>query len=798
MGSLEAAGEGAAHRRLVVRGLVQGVGFRPHLARLAAELDLAGACRNDATGVVVDVAGAPGAVAEFERRVVDDAPPLARVESLEAWEAAGEPPTGGFVIEASTAAAGERTLVAPDTAPCADCLGELADPCDRRHRHPFISCTHCGPRLSIIEDLPYDRPATTMADFALCAACAQEYADPADRRHHAQPIACHDCGPTLSLLRPDGSIAATGTEPALEGAVLALRRGEIVAVKGVGGYHLVCDAADPHAVRRLRRLKHRPHQPFAVMARDLASAERLVEVGAARSLLLGRERPIVLLPAQPLARVADDVAPGLGELGVMLPYAPLHHLLFADLPDGRPGAPPALVMTSGNVSGEPLCTDDVDALDRLGPIADLLLVHDRPIAVPVEDSVLAWSHDGPVPVRRSRGFAPLPVALPGDLTGGVVLASGAELKNTVTLLHDGRAHVSVHVGDLASWSGREHHRLAAERLVGFHRVTPTVVAADLHPGYASRAWGASYAATLGVPLVDVQHHHAHLASLAAEHGRLDEPLLGLVLDGTGHGCDATVWGGELLLLGDRGASAERLGHLGTVQLPGGDEGVRNPVRTAALALLAAGRPLDGTPVGEELTEPERVFLERAHASGVGGVATSSAGRLFDVVASVLGVRHRITYEAQAAIELEALAQRWARRTRAAGPGLPLPRTERDGLLVLDPGPLVAALDEARAGGADRGALAWSFHRALGRACADLAAVVAHRQGLGTVGLTGGVFVNRLLLDATTEALHAHGLEPLTHRVVPPNDGGLSLGQAVVAAATVRPSTAPDRSARLGP
>lgn len=781
MGSLMADGDGEAHRRLVVRGLVQGVGFRPHVARLAAELDLAGACRNDATGVVVDVAGAARAVAEFERRVVDEAPPLAWVQSLETAEVVGERPTGRFVIEASTPSLGERTLVAPDTAPCADCLGELADPCDRRHRHPFISCTHCGPRLSIIEDLPYDRPATTMADFPLCEACATEYADPADRRFHAQPIACHDCGPTLSLLRPDGSIAAIGTEPSLAGAIEALRAGGIVAVKGVGGYHLACDAADDDAVRRLRGLKQRPHQPFAVMARDLATAERLVEVGPARGLLLSRERPIVLLPAQPLARVSGDVAPGLGELGVMLPYAPLHHLLFADRPDGEHGAPATLVMTSGNVSGEPLCTDDVDALERLGPIADLLLVHDRPIAVPIEDSVLAWSATGPVPVRRSRGFAPLPVELAGP---GVVLAAGAELKNTVALAHDGRAYVSAHVGDLASWPGREHHRLTAERLVGFHRVTPTVVAADLHPGYASRSWASSYAAELGVPLVDVQHHHAHLASLAAEHDRLAEPLLGLVLDGTGFGCDATVWGGELLLLCDGGANAERIGRLGTVHLPGGDEGVRNPVRTAALALLAAGRPLDG-PVADELTDAERVFLERAHGSGVGGVETSSAGRLFDVVSSILGVRHRVTYEAQAAIELEALAHRWARRTTAGAPGLPLPRTERDGLLVLDPGPMVAALDEARAARVDPGALAWSFHRALGRACADLAAVVAHQRGLRAVGLSGGVFVNRLLLAATTEALHAHDLEPLVHRVVPPNDGGLALGQVAAAAATVR-------------
>jgi hydrogenase maturation protein HypF len=772
-----------AHRRLVVRGVVQGVGFRPHVARLAEELGVSGSCRNYATGLVLEVAGSVPCLDELERRLVAEAPPLALVESVHRLPGDGDPPTGAFVIERSTTSTGERTLVPPDTAPCADCLAEMSDPCDRRHRHPFITCTHCGPRLTIIEDLPYDRPATTMAGFGMCEACAREYADPADRRHHAQPVACHDCGPTLSLLAPDGSVVATGTEDALAGAIQALHSSLVLAVKGVGGYHLVCDAADPAAVRRLRERKQRPHQPFAVMARDLATAERLVTVGPARSTLLGRERPVVLLPVRPMARVASEVAPGLAELGVMLPYAPLHHLLFADLPDRSPGAPPVLVMTSGNLSGEPLCVDDVDALKRLGPIADLLLVHDRPIAVPCEDSVLAWSASGAVPVRRSRGFAPLPVPLPAA-DGPVVLAAGAELKNTVTLAHDGRAHVSAHVGDLASWSGREHHRLTAERLVGFHRVRPTVVAADRHPAYASRAWAVSYAAELGVPLVEVQHHHAHLASLAAEQERLDEPLLGLVLDGTGWGCDRTIWGGELLLLEDAGRTATRLGHLGTVLLPGGDEGVRNPVRVAALALLAAGRSLEGTPVGDELTVAERIFLERAHTSGIGGVVTSSAGRLFDAVASVLGVRHRVTYEAQAAVELEALATRWGRGSRQQSLGLPLPLAQRDGLLVVEPAPLVAALDEARADGVDRGALAWAFHRALGRAVADLAARAAAARGLTTVGLTGGVLVNRLLLAATTECLRDHGLEALTHRVVPPNDGGLALGQAAVAAATV--------------
>ncbi|MEZ5096859.1 MAG: carbamoyltransferase HypF [Nocardioides sp.] len=586
-------------RRLVVRGVVQGVGFRPHVALLAEDLGLTGGCHNDATSVEVEVEGPAEAVAAFERRVVADAPPLARVESVAGIDV---PPAGdlAFVIQHSTAGAGERTMVPPDTAPCAACLRELVDPADRRYRHPFITCTHCGPRLTITLDLPYDRAQTTMAGFPLCPACAAEYADPRDRRYHAQPVACHDCGPSLEAghprLRASDHPPVTGTEPVLAAAIGALLAGQIVAVKGLGGYHLACDAANGDAVAKLRARKHRPDQPFAVMARDLSTAERLVEVGAATELLTSPERPIVLLPARPDAPVAGEVAPGLDELGVLLPYTPLHHLLFADRPDGSPGAPPVLVMTSGNPSGEPLCWTEEAAFERLAGIADLFVSHDRGIAVPVEDSVLAWSAAGPVPVRRSRGYAPLPVELvsrprfapaqPAETvappqpagTGevSVVLAAGAELKNTIALARDGRAFVSAHVGDLETLASREAHQQVTDQLLRFHRSTPALLVADGHPGYASRQWAHRLATELGVPVLEVQHHHAHLASLAAEHGRLDEPLLGLVLDGTGYGCDATVWGGELLLLGDGGTGAERLGHLGVVRLPGATPGCATP------------------------------------------------------------------------------------------------------------------------------------------------------------------------------------------------------------------------------
>jgi hydrogenase maturation protein HypF len=790
------AEEAVVRRRLVVRGVVQGVGFRPHVAGLADRLGLAGTCRNVATGVVIEVEGRPARVADFGRLLLAEAPPLARIVSVETAEL---PPGGddGFVITRSTEGSGRRSMVPPDTALCADCHRELDDPGDRRHRHPFITCTNCGPRFTITLDLPYDRPATTMAAFPLCLECAREYADPRDRRFHAQPIACHDCGPTLRVLDRDGSRLAVGSEDSLRTTVAALRDGAIVAIKGIGGFHLACDAASPTMVAMLRRRKERPDQPFAVMVADLERARSLVEVGGAAELLASPERPIVLLPARPGAPVAPCVAPGLDELGVMLAYAPLHHLLFSDLPDGSPGAPPALVMTSGNLSGEPLCFTDDEAMARLGGIADLFLTHDREIAVPCEDSVVAWAEPtdgGAVPLRRSRGYAPLPGPLPGVADDDVVLAAGAEIKNTVALVRDGVAFVSAHVGDLGSLPSRAAYERATAQLIRFHRSPPGLVVADSHPGYASSAWGRRFAADLGVPLLEAQHHHAHLASLAAEHGRLDDPVLGLVFDGTGYGCDASVWGGELLLLGDGGTTAERVGHLGTVRLPGGDAGVRNPVRTAALAMLVAGVELAGTGVDAELSELERGFLRHLVEADTGWVATSSVGRLFDVASAVLGVRHRVSYEAQAAIELEAVAARWRRRHGAVDvEPLPFPIVTGDGPAVLDPDPLVRGLSAGLGDGRSPGELAWAFHVTLAEAACGLAALLARERDLHTIGLTGGVFANRILLGQVTRRLSGRGFEVLTHRVVPPNDGGLSLGQVAIGGRTLVAKTTTRRS-----
>lgn len=834
--------QAAVRQRIVVRGVVQGVGFRPHVARLAKARGLVGWCRNDASGLVVEVEGAAAQVDDFRERLVAEPPPLALILDVSVAPCApvGEP---AFTIAGSSAATGVRTLVAPDVATCADCLAELVDPLDRRYRHPFITCTNCGPRFSITLDVPYDRPATTMADFAMCARCEREYADPADRRYHAQPIACRDCGPVLSFVRPGGEQAARELgEDALAAAVRALAAGEIIAIKGVGGYHLACDATRADAVARLRARKQRPAQPFAVMVPDLRSARRIVQVPpGADALLRSPARPVVLLPvlsspsapagpAAPVgegAAVAEGVAPGLDELGVLLPYTPLHHLVLADLWTAT-GRPPVLVLTSGNLSGEPLCYRDDDALARLAGIADGFLGHDRPIAYPVDDSVVAWSGEAGVgvPIRRSRGYAPLPVdvgvgdgvaGVAGGARAGVVLAAGAELKNTVCLAmaaSDGgatpaRAFLSAHVGDLESLPSREAQVRVADSLVRFHRATPDLVAADQHPGYASRAWAQQAAAARGIRLLEVQHHHAHLAALAAEHNRMDRPLLGWVLDGTGYACGrdgaGEVWGCELLLLGDQGCSAERLGSLGPVRLPGGDAGVRNPVRTAAIALWDAGIDPGSTALAAELSPAEAAFLASAQRTGEGLVATSSAGRLFDVVSALLGLRPRVSYEAQAAIELEAAAARWRRTNpEAAVPELALPHTNA----LLDPGPLVRAIVAASPGspagssagsstGSSTGALAYAFHLALADACADAAASVAGAHGLDTVGLSGGVFVNRILLHATRQRLEARGLEVLTHQQVPANDGGLALGQAAIGLAHLAHSPSASATATAG-
>lgn len=774
--TVHVSNEPAVRREFVVTGVVQGVGFRPFLARLADDLELSGSCANDEVSVQVAVEGGPTAVAAFGERLTTEAPPLAQVLAVAHRDlpAIGE---SGFRIVPSGAAQGSRGLVPPDVAVCTDCLTEMNDPSDRRHRHPFITCTNCGPRLTIIRDLPYDRPRTTMADFPMCVTCAREYGAPQDRRFHAQPISCHECGPVLSVLDHGGEAVVSGGEASLSATTRALAAGAIVAVKGIGGFHLTCDASNATAVAELRRRKGRPDQPFAVMVRDMETAERLIDgEDAARALLTSAARPIVIAPRrhpQPPGLITDDVAPGLPHLGVMLPYAPVHHLLL-DLV-------PALVMTSGNLSGEPLCVDNDDAVSRLGHIADLFLMHDREIHVPCEDSVIALDDDGsPLPVRRSRGYAPLPITVPH--TDEVVLAAGAEIKNAPALARHGLAFVAAHVGDLGTLESRDAHARTISQLVRFHDQAPSLVVADQHPGYSSTAWARDHAAELGVPLLEVQHHHAHLAALAAEHGRLEDTIVGAVFDGTGFGCDGTIWGGEFLVLEDGGATAERVGHLATFPLPGGDGAVRNPVRTAAAALLAHDIDLQSAPhIDATLDDIERAMIPGMATTSV---ATSSIGRLFDVVASLLGVRHRVTYEGQAAIALEARATAWARTAgTVSAPPLPLPVvTGDDALHEIAVGPLLHALTSPIHRDADVGALAWAFHDSLARATAAITARTCADLDVRTVGLTGGVFQNRLLLRRTRAELVDAGLDVLTHRLVPPNDGGIALGQLAVGVA----------------
>jgi hydrogenase maturation protein HypF len=762
-------------RRLVrVRGVVQGVGFRPFVATLAGELRLTGTVRNDPDGVLADVQGDAAAVEAFCRRVRDDAPPLALVETVTWQDEAERPGRSGFAIVGSGAGPG-RTLAPPDVATCGDCLREFADPADRRHRHPFIACTNCGPRFTIIRSLPYDRPATTMDRFPMCPVCRTEFTDPADRRYHAQPIACHDCGPRLAF--HDSGRGATGEE-AMAAARTVLAGGGIVAVKGVGGYHLACDATEPAAVRRLRERKRRGDKPFAVLVRDVATARRFVAVAADEARLLASpQAPIVLLrrlpPGAATLDVADAVAPGNPDVGVMLPPTALHHLLLGTAAD--PPGPPVLVLTSGNLSGEPIVTDDDDAHRRLAGVADAWLSHDRPIHVPCDDSVTRVVDGEEAPLRRSRGFVPLPVTLPVRVSP--TLATGGDLKNTLAVADGTRAWLSAHVGDmddLATQDAAERARTHLEALLG---VTPRAVVCDAHPRYRSAAWGRRVAAARRLPVTTVQHHHAHVASVMAEHGvPPGTPVVGIAFDGTGYGDDGAVWGGELLLATYEGY--QRRAHLSYVDLAGGDAAVRRTYRLALAHLSAAGVPWDpDLPPVAACPPDERRVLARQLEVGLAVVPTSSAGRLFDAVASIAGVCHESVFEARAAMALEAAAVRAGGVDADADP-YPLPLVDgqwRCEVLVR------AVVADVRAGAGPE-LVAARFHQGLARAAADGAARVAAAAGVDRVALSGGVFANALLSTLVARRLREAGLQVLRQRRVPATDGGLALGQIAVAAA----------------
>jgi hydrogenase maturation protein HypF len=765
MSGLELMGRarpGRVRRRYTVSGLVQGVGFRPFAYATAAALALAGTVANTGDGVVVEVEGPPDAVDEYRRRLRDDAPPLAMVTAVHETELPLEGGTG-FTIVASHAGGPSRTLASPDVATCEDCLGELRDPADRRYRHPFITCTNCGPRFTIITGLPYDRAATTMAGFAMCPACRAEYDDPADRRFHAQPIACPDCGPRLEFRAGTGDADRTD---ALQRARDLLATGHIVAVKGLGGYHLACDARNERAVAELRRRKQRGGKPFAVMVADLDVARRLVSMtDDEERLLTDARRPIVLLPAKGGTGV---IAPGNPDLGIMLPYTPLHVLLFG-LPGDPPG-PDALVMTSGNLSGEPIVTDDAEAVRRLAPLADAWLRHDRGIRVPCDDSVSRHVAGAELPIRRSRGYAPLPLALPVEVPP--MLAVGADLKNTCALASGQYAWLSQHIGDMDDLSTVDALTATEAHLELLTGVRPELIVADLHPEYRSTQWARTHAA--GRPVRLVQHHHAHIAAVMAEHGiGADEQVIGLAFDGTGYGTDGAVWGGEVLIADYK--SFRRAAHLGYVPLAGGDASVLRPYRMGLAHLHAAGVPWhDDLPSVAACPPTERSVLARQLDTGFGCVDTSSMGRLFDAVASLAGVRHLAEYEAEAAIMLEGAA-----RANGPDPAGAYAFGIRDD--IADPGPVIRAVAADVRAGVPAPVVAARFHAAVTVLITDLAELCREQTGLDVVALGGGVFQNALLIGAAERALRERGFTVLRPILLPPNDGGIALGQLAVGA-----------------
>jgi hydrogenase maturation protein HypF len=765
-----------------VQGIVQGVGFRPFVHALATSLDLSGHVGNDADGVFAEVEGSPDAVSSFLALLEQQAPPLARIERVTTrplMPSADGP--AGFSIAASQPGGDRRALVSADTATCDDCLRELADPADRRYRYPFVNCTNCGPRFTIVLGVPYDRPLTTMSEFGMCELCAAEYHDPADRRFHAQPVCCPACGPRLSLLyrpRIDQLAPVPGSSgPSLPGraelaglspiaaAGLLLRSGAVLAVKGLGGYHLTVDASNVAAAAALRARKHREDKPFALMVASLAAARELCEVNeAAERLLTSSARPIVLLPRQsgPAAEaIAPAVAPGNRHLGLMLPYTPLHHLLLE-------AAAGPIVATSGNVSDEPIAFRDADALDRLAGIADAFLLHDRAIHIRTDDSVVRASGGSTSVLRRSRGYVPEPLSLRHQLPRPV-LACGAELKNTFCLAKHGRAFLSHHIGDLEN---AETLQSFTEGIAHFGRlfgIEPQVVAHDLHPDYLSTKYAAGLA---GVELTGVQHHHAHIASCLADNDA-DGPVIGVAFDGTGYGADGTIWGGEFLVAGL--ADFERAGCLAPVPMPGGAAAIRQPWRMAAAYLTAAfGTDLPAGLAVAERNDRQWAAVTAMAARGINSPLTSSAGRLFDAAAALLGVRDSINYEGQAAIELE-------QRTDESEPGsYPVTVTPGTGHLLADGADLIRAVAADLAAGIPVPVIAGRFHNGVAVMVADVCGRLRDQTGLTVVALSGGVFQNLLLTSRVTGLLQDAGFEVLRHSRVPCNDGGLSLGQAVVA------------------
>ncbi len=764
-------------RRIIIQGIVQGVGFRPFVYGQALHRNLVGFVLNDSAGVTIEVEGSPDALDGFQRALREKAPPLARIDSLiiEPVEPCYET---AFIIAHSQAGSERHALISPDTATCDDCLRELFDPADRRYHYPFINCTNCGPRFTIVKDVPYDRDKTTMRIFPMCPACQAEYEDPLNRRFHAQPNACPTCGPQTHF------ITLSDHNP-ITTAAQHLAAGSILAIKGLGGYHLACDALNTEAVQRLRQRKHREAKPFALMVPDLETARRLCQVSDAEAVLLqSHRRPIVLLSQRPDCPVAPAVAPAYNTLGIMLPYTPLHHvLLHAFAEQIQPGQLAVLVMTSGNLSDEPIAYQDEDARQRLASIAEGMLAHNRDIHMRCDDTVTRITAGGEQIMRRSRSYVPEPLSLPFDLPAPL-LACGGHLKNTFCLGKGQQAFVSHHIGDLENLETLTSFREGIEHFKRLFDIYPKAVAYDLHPEYLAT----KYALDMDIPRkIGVQHHHAHIASVLAEHG-IQGPAIGLAADGTGYGTDGAVWGCEIMsadLLG-----FERLAHLAYVPLPGGDHAVRQPWRMAAVYLAQAYGDafLDlDIPFVHQLDRPKWHVLAQMIERGINSLPTSSLGRLFDAVAALIGLRNEVLYEGQAAIELEILAQQQEKGIHE-GQSIIYPFTisTRDQMpTTLDVAPMLRGIVSDIQQGVPASEIADRFHHSIAELLATVCFGTREQTGLNIIALSGGVFQNRLLLEQLVKRLEGMSFQVYVNRRVPPNDGGISLGQIAVAAAQLQ-------------
>jgi len=743
-------------RRLVVAGIVQGVGFRPFVWRLARRFDLAGFIRNTSSGVLIEVEGVPELLDGFLEALRSEAPPLACIDSIDKQVIASVGEDGRFVISESSGGDTMQTLISPDIAVCPACLGDIANPdlSGRRYRYAFTNCTNCGPRYTIVERIPYDRPFTTMKEFVLCPECRREYDDPADRRFHAQPNACPVCGPKLELRDADGVRMEVGDE--ITAVCELLTGGKILAIKGIGGFHLAVDASNEQAVRQLRARKGREEKPLAVMVRDLAAARAFCEIGADEEAALSSpQAPIVLLRKRPDLPLAPSIAPGNDRLGVMLPYSPLHWLLLHE-------GPKVLVMTSANFSEEPLVAENAEALERLAGIADAFLMHDRPIARRCDDSVVVHLAGAVRLIRRSRGYAPAPIRL--AVSGPPVLGTGGELKNALCVAKGSEAFMSQHIGDMKNYEAYRYFDEVASHLQCIFQTEAELLVHDLHPAYMTTRW----ALEQGRPTLGVQHHHAHLASCLAEH-RCDGPAIGLMLDGVGYGTDGTAWGGEVLV-GDA-AGATRFASLEPMPLPGGDAAVKQVWRTALGWLHRSGVSPEGL---ECFCQPQSAQVLELLEKGVGTAESSGCGRLFDAVASICGLRHEIHYEGQAAIELMQAAG-----GRIAHEGYSFGFERRHGRWLMLISPMLREIAAAVRAGAGTGDVAQRFHRTLVGMLAEVVRMASHETGLKTIALSGGVFQNQLLVEALAHDLESNGCNVLMHQQVPTNDGGLSLGQAAI-------------------